>query len=176
MRAWAGLYLHKANRVERSDDPFEDHRLNAFVQLPLAWCKAKVRTGRRRLRNRSDAARAVRPWMRESLDNLHPRVPGVRKFMQRQIALYLCRDDPERSANFQNRVWRPSRPVLHLAIASDLLLCTLREKRAENGVDLASAKLVSELVARAKLVQPLILGDPRFGVTEEDLLQLDWVL
>jgi hypothetical protein len=90
MRAWAGLYLHEANRVERSDDPFEDHRLNAFVQLPLAWCKAKVRTGRHRLRNRSDAARAVRPWMRESLHEFappHPRRAQINAAPDRPVSL-----------------------------------------------------------------------------------------
>ena len=101
IRGWIGAYLHEANLVDHCDDPFADPRLNELVQLPPAWCRAQIRTTHRRLRNRSEAARAVRPWVRELL-GLEPRaVPGVKKFTQRQIALYLCRDDPECAANFQ---------------------------------------------------------------------------
>jgi hypothetical protein len=114
IRGWVGAYLHEANLVDHCDDPFEDPRLNELVQLAPAWCRAQLRTTRRRLGDRSAAARAVRPWVRQLL-GLAPRlVPGVEKFTQRQIALYLCDGDSERAANFQKRIWRPSRPVLHL--------------------------------------------------------------
>lgn len=175
VRGWVGSYLYEANRVDECDEPFEDDRLNEFVQLPETWCKAKVRTARRRLRDRSEAARAVRPWVRELLERPHRRIPGVRKFTQHQIALFLCDDDPERANNFEKRVWRPSRPVLHLAIAYDFVLCALGEDQAEYGVDLASAALVGELVARAALVESLICNDPRFGISDENLLRLEWV-
>jgi len=89
MRGWAGAYLHDANLVDRCDDPFEDPRPNELVQLAPACCRAQIRTTRRRLGDRSAAARAVRPWVRQLL-GLEPRlVPGVKKSTQRQIALYL---------------------------------------------------------------------------------------
>lgn len=175
VRGWVGAYLHEANRVDGCSEPFADHRLNEFVQLPRAWCKARVRTARRRLRDRSDAARAMRPWVRDWLNNPHSPVPGVRKFTQRQIALYLSENDIERSANFQERVWRPSRPVLHLAIAYDLFLSALGEGRTEYGLDLASTALVGELVAFAKQIKPLFLSDERSVASDEDLLDLVWI-
>lgn len=174
-RGWVGAYLHEANRVDGCKDPFEDQRLNAFVQLPQTWCRRQVRTTRRRLGDRNNAARAVRPWMRDLLGHPHAPVPGIKKFTQRQIALYLCDDDPDRSANFQKRVWRSSRPVLHLAIAVDELLCALGQQRTDYGIDLGSTVLFGELIARAKSIQDMILDDPRFGVAAEDLLQMDWV-
>ena len=100
VQGWTGAYLHEANKVDVSDAPFEDPRLNAFVERPLQWCKAKVRTGRRRLRDRSDAARVARPWVREILDSPHPPVLGIRKFTQRQIALHLFDGDAEKAAIF----------------------------------------------------------------------------
>jgi len=174
-RGWVGAYLHEANRIDDSSDPFEDERLNAFVQLPPKWCNAQVRTTRRRLRDRSDAARALRPWVQELLSEPRSPLSGVRKFTQRQIALYLCNGDPEQAANFQKRVWRPSRPVLHLAIAYDRLLCALEEDRTDYPVDLASSMLVGELIAIADKVKQLIIMDHRIGVSEENLLQLEWV-
>ena len=175
VQGWTGAYLHEANRVDESDEPFEDQRLNAFLDLPPAWCKAKVRTARRRLRDRSDAARAVRPWVRELLADPHPPVPGIRKFSQRQIALYLFDGDTERAANFQHRVWRPSRPVIHIAIAYDLVLSALDGQRDEFGLDLGSTAFVGELVARAKLLEPKIIGDHRFGISQSEMIQLEWV-
>src|SRR5258706_3311698 len=117
VRAWAGAYLHEANRIDECTEPFEDQRLNEFVALPPAWCRAKLRTAGRRFRDRGDGARAVRPWVRDILRDPHPPVAGVRKFNQRQVALHLCGDDPEKAANFQRRVWRPCRPVIHIAVA-----------------------------------------------------------
>ena len=175
VQGWTGAYLHEANKVDVSDAPFEDPRLNAFVERPLQWCKAKVRTGRRRLRDRSDAARVARPWVREILDSPHPPVLGIRKFTQRQIALHLFDGDAEKAANFQHRVWRPSRPVLHIAIAYDLVLSATGQKEEEFGLDLATTEFVGALVVGAKSLEPLILNDPRFGIGKSDILQLEWV-
>jgi hypothetical protein len=174
MRGWAGAYLHEANLVDRCDDPFEDPCLNELVQLATAWCRAQIRTTRRRLRDRSAAARAVRPWVRQLLGE--PRVvPGLKKFTQRQIALHLCDGDSERAANFQKRIWRPSRPVLHLAVAYDLTLCSWEDGRSAYELDLASASFIGELVELAARLQPRICADPRFGVNDQQILSLEWV-
>ena len=176
VRGWTGDYLYEANKVDKSSDPFEDQRLNQFLQMSPAWCKARVRTGMRRLRDRSHAARAVRPWVRDLLNRPHPPVPGIRKFTQRQIALYLSRNDPECSANFQHRVWRPTRPVLHLAIAYDLILSNFGDERREYFCDLASVATIDFLVMIAELIRPQLLSDPRFGINEREQLQLEWVV
>ena len=65
--------------------------------------------------------------------------------------------------------------MLHLAIAYDLVLCAIGGEQHTHGLDLASSAVVGELVGDAKLVQRLILSDPRFGVSEDELLQLEWV-
>lgn len=179
--AYVANYLHEANRVDESDAPFEDDRLNNFVQLDPKWCRAKLRTAHRRLSDRSELARAVRPWIRELLGEPHGPVPGIKKFTQRQIALYLCGEDAghgdlvERADNFQKRVWRPGRPVMHLAIAYDLLLCAVGGEQTKFDLNLASVNVIGELAGRARQVAELIVTDPRFGVSADDLLHLEWV-
>lgn len=175
VRGWVGAYLHEANRVDENTAPFMDDRLNQFVQLEPKWCEAKIRTGRRRLRDRSNAARTVRPWVNELLGQPHRPIEGIDKFNQRQIALFLKHGDLEGASNFLKRVWRPSRPVLHLSIAYDFTLSALGEDRDVYEVNLASAPLFLELVACAKRVLPLICKDPRFKISESDLLRLEWV-
>lgn len=176
VRAWAGSYLHEVNKVDGRTESFADARLNEFVALPPRWCRAKVRTVMRRFRDRADAARAVRPWMREILNDPHPPVDGIRKFTQRQIALYLCDNDPEKAANFQKRVWRPCRPVIHVSVAYDLVLSWHGGRQTEFGVDLASAEFLEKIVGIANLVQPLISADRRFGIRMEEQITLEWVV
>jgi hypothetical protein len=173
--AWVGSYLHLANRIDETDDPFADQHLNIFAQHPPAWCRAKLRTTRRRLHDRSAAAGAVRPWVRDLLDHPHRPVPGVKKFSQRQIALYLRSNNPEHADNFQKRVLRPARPVIHHLVAQDLLLCAVQGEQTAFKIDLASTDLIPGILDKAGSLGPRICGDKRFGVAEGDLLQMHWV-
>ena len=179
--AWVASYLHEANRVDESNAPFADKRLNTFVGLSPQWCRAKLRTGQRRLADRAELARAVRPWVRDHLGVPHEPVPGVKKFTQRQIALYMAREEAshgdliERAANFQKRVWRPGRPVLHLAIARDRLLCAIGSEETDFGLDLAASSLFAEFVDESQPIAQYIVTDARFGVSMDDLLHLEWV-
>ena len=172
--AKAAQYLHEANRVDECTHPFEDPRLNELVSLDPQWCRARVRTMDRRLADRAEVARAVRPWMREALEDGHHQVPGIKKFTQRQIALFLNDNDVVKADNFQKRVWRPSRPVLHMAIAQDLGLSLLG---VETGVDLdlASMKVIGGMVQLALKLVPRLCSDRRFGVSEANLLMLEWI-
>ncbi len=113
--------------------------------------------------------------MREQLGDPHPPVPGMRKFSQRQIALYLCDQDEDLAAKFQKRVWAPSRPVLHLAIAYDLALSRLGLEPTTVELDLGSVDVIGPLVTNATWVMGKMLRDPRFGVSEDTLLRLEWV-
>ena len=173
--AWAAAYLHEANRIDGSNEPFEVARFNMLVQLPADWCRTTMKTTSRRLRDRSQAARAVRPLVHDILGKPHGPVAGVKKFSQRQIALYLSGGDLEKAANFQKRIVRHSRPVLHIAIAQDLFLASMKNKITDYSVDLASAKVIEVLVALASDLQPKIRADPRFRIRQVEQITLKWV-
>jgi hypothetical protein len=128
----------------------------------------------RRLADRAEVARAVRPWVLEGLNEQHHAVPGIKKFTQRQIALFLKDGDVLKADNFQKRVWRPTRPVLHMAIAQDLGLSMLGVQQSV-ALDLASVNFIRGLVELARTLVAHLCSDGRFGVTICDLLTLDWV-
>ena len=65
--AWVGQALHALNRCEETADPFTDPFLNLFAAQSPEWCEETLKTAPRRLRDRSDLARALRPWMRDML-------------------------------------------------------------------------------------------------------------
>jgi hypothetical protein len=179
--AWVARYLHEANCVDETDAPFADDRLNAFAGLSPDWCRAKLRTVDRRLRDRAELARAVRPWIRDALGEPHGPVSGIAKFTQRQISLWLTgegspKGDPvERGTNFQKRVWRPGRPVLHVAVAQDLVLCLNGSDETSIDLDLGAVTVIAQMVERAEIVAGLIVQDSRFMTTGDELLRLEWV-
>ena len=97
-KAWVAQYLQEANRTDGTDAAFEDPKFNEFVALDPAWCKSRLRTVRRRLRDRADLGRALRPWTCELRGEEHPPVPGIDQFTQRQIALFLNGGSPEKAS------------------------------------------------------------------------------
>lgn len=174
--AWAAQYLQEANRTDGSDDPFENPKFNELVALDPRWCKSRLRTVRRRLRDRADLGRALRPWTCELESEEHPPVPGIAQFTQRQIALYLNGGSPEKASRFEARVWRLARPVSHIVIAQDNLLSRLPGDRQRFPEDLARcAPLIATIVELANRITPQICDNPKFGVTRDDLISFVWL-
>jgi hypothetical protein len=163
------------NKVDGTDDPFDDERMNGLVAISPKWTRAKLRTARCRLADRNETARSVRPWASELIGlGPHRSIDGNRKFTQRQIALWLCGGAEEKAIRFQERVWRPTRPVLHYAIAIDETLAELNS--AENAVelDLRHIAVFRAIVERGEQLAPRIAADPRFAIDPDQQLHLIW--
>ncbi len=175
-KAWIAQYLHEANRTDWTDDPFENPKFKELVALDPAWCRARLRTARRRLRDRADLGQALRPWTCELGGEEHPPVPGIAQFTQRQIALFLNGGSPEKASRFEARVWRIARPVSHIVIAQDNWLSRLPGDRQRFQEDLAGcALLIATIVELANTLVPLICDRPKFGLTRDDLIQFVWI-
>ena len=175
-KAWVAQYLQEINRTDRTDDPFEDPKFNELVALDPAWCKSRLRTVRRRLRDRADLGRALRPWTRELKGEEHPPVPGITEFTQRQVALYLNGGSPEKASRFEARVWRVARPLSHILVAQDDLIPSLPGEHKRFPEDLARcAPLIAMIVEFANTLAPLICDRPKFGVTRNDLIPFVWI-
>lgn len=176
VNALAAQYLQEANRTDGTDQPFDNPKFNELVALDPAWCKSRLRTFRRRLRDRADLGRALRPWTCELKGEEHPPVPGISQFTQRQIALFLNGGSPEKASRFEARVWRVARPVSHIVIAQDNLLSRLPGDHQRFPEDLARcAPLIAMIVELANRIIPQICDNPKFGVTRDDLIPFVWV-
>lgn len=168
--------LHAQSAVDETDLPFEDPVLNEVASRDPSWVRRQLRTTRRRMDDRQEAARAVRPWVRELVGiGVHGPVPGIRKFTQRQIALYLCNGDVEKAARFEKRVWRPSRPVLHVAIAIDEALSRIPSASERFGLSLDALEAFRLTISRAATLQQAIAGDRRFATHAASQLTLRWL-
>jgi hypothetical protein len=173
--AWAAQFLHDANRIDGSSAPFADPRLNELVNADQGWCRAALRTSRRRLGDRMTTARFVRPWISNWLEHPQPLPTGMKKFSQRQIAQYLSGGDQEKADNFQKRVLRPSRPVIHLAVAIDLHDAEAGCVKLDCGINLTDVDWFSRLVLLSNALKIHICATADFYLREQDLLHFVWV-
>ena len=72
-KAWVAQYLQQINRTDRTDDPFEDPKFNELVALDPAWCKSRLKTVRRRLRDRADLVEPCgRGPANSKVNSIHP--------------------------------------------------------------------------------------------------------
>jgi hypothetical protein len=97
------------------------------------------------------------------------------KFSQRQIAHYLSNGNQEKADNFQKRALRPSRPVIHLAVAVDVHNLEAGQIKLDCGINLADIDWFSRLVLLSNVLKMHTCATERFGVREQDLLHLVWV-
>lgn len=100
--------------ADRSDiEPAENARVAPSFQ-PNA-ISSRVRN---RLDNRMRVARMFRPFLRRSLADL-PK--GLERYSINALSRYVAQDDKDLAQNFEKRWFKTTLPVLHLAIAFDLI-------------------------------------------------------
>lgn len=167
--------MQELNRSQGTTELFADDTLNDFANLTPVWCDERRRLSLRQLRKRAFAAQAVRPWVRELLGDPQPLPKGITKFSQRQISLYLHNSYFQEADHFQERVLRPSRPGIHIAIAFDYMLCLYGGELSEFPVPLDDIGLFEVLVERANQFAIVVSLDKRFKVDRERQIHLKWV-
>lgn len=172
--AYVASYLHQANRIDETNDPFDDPRLNAFLALSPQWCRQILRTTKRRLRDRGLMGRALRLWVTEALGQLVTMPQGLDSLTQEQISLWLNNSQEDVANNFKKRIWRPGRPVAHLAIATDWIWRSADKANTRIPIRLSDSATIERIVSLAGALAPFLCSVPRFGVTEETLLHVEW--
>jgi hypothetical protein len=175
---------HLALRAAANED---EHQLWSPQQLKPSYAllsesevRVATRTVDRRLRDRLDAAIVAKPFLEQAATGQPPRLPpGVEKLSLARMAEYLLfRDKPDHDRgdvkNFHARVWQPSLPVLHLAIALNLLF----ERTRPVGLDklavhdlIRSPEAIRFLVETAQSLEPLLTQIPVLGLHETPLLR-----
>ena len=130
----------------------------------------------RRMQERLVAGRmAVLYFRRAEIGVLPPLPDGIKRLSINQIAAFVLDDagqaDPE---NVEKRVWRPSKPVIHLATAAALVGQELQKAGVPLLLDsfLFQEALIEAVLRRAELLKELISKDPKFPVRAEQLIQL----
>jgi hypothetical protein len=129
----------------------------------------------KRVRERMVAGRMAIPYFRQAaLGRLPPLPKDVQRLSLNQMAEFVLDDIGQaETGNVEQRIWAPSRPVIHLATAAAIVGQQLRQ----SGYPLALESLLFhrwlvEAVARlAEELEALIAKDPKFPVRPEQLIR-----
>jgi hypothetical protein len=173
--------LHLTNQIDRSNDPFEEPRLNRYLKMPRLDAHRIAERSRPLLDKRSTAARIARPWINEQINGApHPPVEGISRFSLEQTARHVLGGaDPK---NFLNRIWRPGLPGIHLAVAVDMFLYLRPDGSSVNSEpakkvefeyhDMDTLRAIAQIAIH---LQELIAHDSRFAISAEELIWLRWI-
>jgi hypothetical protein len=136
--------------------------------------KRCLRTFKRRYRDRMVAARMALGFIEEGLTGKPVRLPpSMRRHSLNQLSALvksdLPLDDPEM---IERRIWRASRPVVHIAVALQVWARMQGLDAKDIPYPLDDGDLHSAIIALAEAYEPVVLGDRRFGVREENIVRL----
>ena len=134
-----------------------------------------VRYVARRLGERMVAGRmAIAFLQRAELGPAYRLPKGLERLSLNALAAFVSEDAGQADAtNVLRRIWKPSRPVIHLAAAAARIGQRLRQLGHPTWLEtfLFSRPFVEEVVADAERLRGLIAMDPKFPVKAERLVR-----
>jgi hypothetical protein len=139
-------------------------------------CRISLRSLPRLLRDRMIAARIAYPFLKEAESgNLPPLPAGLKRFSLNQMAELVLNDAGQSDAeNVETRIWRPSRPVIHLATAVHGYLHLVGPEAEVLGfAPLMTSRLVIEYIIRnAEYCETLVAKSKRLRIDPDRLVKV----
>jgi hypothetical protein len=137
-------------------------------------CSLGLRTLPRRLRHRMIAARMAYPFLKEAESGEAPKLPApLRRLSLNAMAELVLEDaghsDPE---NVETRIWRQSRPVIHLASAVHGYLQLVEAKTNGLGPFMTSRQVIEHVIRSAEYCESLIARSEGLRVDPERLIKI----
>ncbi len=133
----------------------------------------------KRLGERMVAARMAIPYFQQAeLGRLPPLPNGLKRLSVNQMAEFVSPDagmkDPE---NIKKRIWKASRPVIHLAAAAALIGQELKRRGLRLCLELFlfCSEFIEAIVQRAEALRQLAARDPKFPVGQKELIPVHLV-
>ena len=146
--------------------------------IGLAKSKSRIAVGhlRKRLNQRMAAAKIGLGLAHQEIFAKPALLPaGITALSIDQLCT-LVRSDTTiaESENIEKFVWRASLPVIHLAIAVQMLLAGRFGDRAKLGVDLQDIEFYREAVNLAYFLEPMVGAHPKFNIEADTLTRIRW--
>jgi len=139
-------------------------------------CRKSLRSLPRLLRDRMVAARMAYPFLKEAESGKTPALPaGLKRFSLNQMAELVLSDAGQADAeNVETRIWRPSRPVIHLATAVHGYLHLVGPEAEVLGfAPLMTSRPVIEYVIRnAQCCETLVTKASRLRIDPDQLIKI----
>ena len=171
--AWSAEYLREYAKAFPDEKKAILDRFPNYARLTPAEIRVALRKTGKRLQTRILAGKMSRGYFQEHVTEA-PAVlpPGMARLSNNELSkLILAEAHQSDPHNVENRIWRTSKPAIHLASGYDLLARALPPER-EGNYQIDDPELHRFLVSYAEWAEPIVLGDLRFGVTAERLLRV----
>ena len=136
-----------------------------------------LRTFQRRLRDRMIAARMAMAYIKQHVEGKKFRLPrGLKSVSLNQLAELVVNDlSGKDEANIETRIWRPSRPVIHLAAATAMAIDHAERQGAGTihlGHVLHEVEVTRYILRTAIEIADLIRSDARFPADADRLMRV----
>ena len=123
-----------------------------------------------------DAARIAIAFLREiELGHAVPLPAGVRRLSINELAAFVAGTAGQSEvANVKTRIWRPSLPVIHLAVAAAIVAQLLERFGAEGGIDILlwSRERVTSIIEYAEYLETLVAKCNKINVGPAGLVKI----
>jgi hypothetical protein len=138
-------------------------------------CERGLRQLKRRLRDRMIAARMAYPFLKGAENGEVPKLPTSVKRLSINAMSELVLEDAGYSEpeNVETRIWRPSRPVIHLASAVHgyLHLGTEHEELGL-GLLLTCREVIEYIIRSAEYCEHLVVSSKHLRINADKLIKL----
>lgn len=154
-----------------------------WPQLPWSSIEARAQKAKpalgyldKRLKQRMAAARAGIGKMHQEMFEIPAVIPPGTTALSIDQLCKLIRDDVsiDDPDNIEKHVWRKSLPILHLAVAVQLLLAGKYGDRAELGCDLQDVDFFRTAVGLAQALEQVIHDHPEIHMTRDRMTLIRW--
>ena len=130
----------------------------------------------RRMFDRTNAARMAIAFLREvELGRPVPLPAGIRRLSINELAAFIAEDAGQSEvANVKSRIWRPSLPVIHLAVAAAFVGQVIERHGAAGGIDILlwSRDRVTSIVEYAEYLETLVTKCDKISVGPAGLVKI----
>jgi hypothetical protein len=76
--------------------------------------------------------------------------------------------------NIEKLVWRKALPIIHLAIALQLLLTASGDDRPALGFDIQDRDFMRRVVLLARDLEPMVIAHPAINISADSLVRIRW--
>ena len=144
----------------------------------LAKSKSRKAEGhlQKRLNQRMAAARMGLGLAHQEIFNQPAVLPPTITALSIDQLAKLVRSDTNiaGSANIEKFVWRASLPIVHLAMAIQILLIGRFSDRTSVGADLQDIEFYREAIKLAEALEPMVIAHPKFNIGADRLTRVRW--
>lgn len=136
--------------------------------------RRRLRTFQRRLRHRMLASKMSLAFFEEGITKRPAKRPSwMKRLSINELSkLILPESHQGHSENLERRVWHDSRPVIHLAAATQIAMRVMVPDTKEVGYPLDNGRLHAAVIQLAEFHEEIVLADPRFGKAREELIRV----